>query len=128
MNRARPSTTVEVGDHHVRHREVGRTGSEDRSDHRSNHRERTPGSKGGVGAVDEPQRTESTVFDGVGHDDDARDSAHISHEQYHVDQDRDRDADILNAGFSTLRITDHRLKHHATHEAERLKDILRSRS
>jgi very-short-patch-repair endonuclease len=42
--------------------------------------------------------------------------------------DRDRDADLLNAGFSTLRITDHRLKHHATHEAERLKDILRSRS
>src|SRR5918994_7805679 len=28
MNRARPPTTVEVGDHHVRHREVGWTGSE----------------------------------------------------------------------------------------------------
>ena len=44
------------------------------------------------------------------------------------EQDRDRDADLLNAGFSTLRITDHRLKHHATHEAQRLKDILNSRS
>ena len=44
------------------------------------------------------------------------------------EQDRDRDADLLNAGFSTLRITDHRLKHHATHEAQRLNTILRSRS
>ena len=44
------------------------------------------------------------------------------------EQDRDRDADLLNAGFSTLRITDHRLKHHATQEAQRLRDILRSRS
>jgi very-short-patch-repair endonuclease len=44
------------------------------------------------------------------------------------EQDRDRDADLLNAGFATLRITDHRLKHHATHEAQRLEDILRSRS
>jgi very-short-patch-repair endonuclease len=44
------------------------------------------------------------------------------------EQDRDRDADLLNAGFSTLRITDHRLKHHATKEAQRLRDILRSRS
>jgi hypothetical protein len=37
-------------------------------------------------------------------------------------------ADLLNAGFSTLRITDHRLKHHPTKEAQRLKAILRSRS
>ena len=44
------------------------------------------------------------------------------------ENDRDRDADLLNAGFSTLRITDHRLKHHATKEAQRLEDILRSRS
>jgi very-short-patch-repair endonuclease len=44
------------------------------------------------------------------------------------EQDRDRDADLLNAGFSTLRITDHRLKHHPIKEAQRLKDILRSRS
>ena len=44
------------------------------------------------------------------------------------EQDRDRDADLLNAGFSTLRITDHRLKHQATSEAKRLKEILRSRS
>jgi very-short-patch-repair endonuclease len=44
------------------------------------------------------------------------------------EQDRDRDADLLNAGFSTLRITDHRLKHHPTTEAQRLRDILRSRS
>jgi len=40
------------------------------------------------------------------------------------EQDRDRDADLLNAGFSTLRITDHRLKHHATKEAQRLREIL----
>jgi very-short-patch-repair endonuclease len=44
------------------------------------------------------------------------------------EQDRDRDADLLNVGFSTLRITNHRLKYHATHEAQRLRDILRSRS
>jgi very-short-patch-repair endonuclease len=44
------------------------------------------------------------------------------------EQDRDRDADLLKAGFSTLRITDQRLKHHATNEAKRLKTILRSRS
>ena len=44
------------------------------------------------------------------------------------EQDRDRDADLLNAGFPTLRITDQRLKHHATTEAQRLKQILRSRS
>ena len=44
------------------------------------------------------------------------------------EQDRDRDADLLNAGFSTLRITDHRLKHQQAKEAQRLKDILRSRS
>jgi very-short-patch-repair endonuclease len=43
------------------------------------------------------------------------------------EQDRDRDADLLNAGFSTLRITDHRLKQHATKESQRLRDILRSR-
>jgi very-short-patch-repair endonuclease len=41
------------------------------------------------------------------------------------EQDRNRDADLLNAGFSTLRITDERLKRHATHEARRLKEILR---
>jgi len=40
------------------------------------------------------------------------------------EQDRDRDADLLNAGFSTLRITDHRLKQHPTTEAQRLKRIL----
>jgi very-short-patch-repair endonuclease len=44
------------------------------------------------------------------------------------EQDRDRDADLLNAGFSTLRITDHRLKHHNTKEAHRLRTILHSRS
>ena len=44
------------------------------------------------------------------------------------EQDRDRDADLLNAGFSTLRITNHRLKHHATNEAKRLRSILQSRS
>ena len=44
------------------------------------------------------------------------------------EQDRDRDADLLNAGFSTLRITDHRLKHHPTTEARRLGQILVNRS
>ena len=43
------------------------------------------------------------------------------------EKDRDRDADLLNAGFSTLRVTDHRLKRHETNEAQRLKTILRSR-
>jgi very-short-patch-repair endonuclease len=43
------------------------------------------------------------------------------------EKDRDRDADLLNAGFSTLRITDHRLKHHDAKEAQRLKAILRGR-
>ena len=42
--------------------------------------------------------------------------------------DRDRDADLLNAGFSTLRITNYRLKQHEATEAQRLNDILRSRS
>ena len=40
------------------------------------------------------------------------------------EQDRDRDADLLNAGFPTLRITDRRLKHHPTPEAQRLRQIL----
>jgi len=44
------------------------------------------------------------------------------------EQDRDRDADLLNAGYPTVRITDQRLKHHATTEARRLTEILRSRS
>jgi very-short-patch-repair endonuclease len=44
------------------------------------------------------------------------------------ENDRDRDADLLNAGFPTLRVTDQRLKHHPTHEATRLDTILRSRS
>jgi very-short-patch-repair endonuclease len=44
------------------------------------------------------------------------------------EKDRDRDADLLNAGFSTLRITDHRLKEQPGKEARRLETILRSRS
>jgi len=40
------------------------------------------------------------------------------------EQDRDRDADLLNAGFPTLRITDQRLKHDPTNEAQRLRQIL----
>ena len=42
------------------------------------------------------------------------------------EKDRDRDADLLNAGFSTLRVTDHRLKHHETKEVRRLREILAS--
>jgi very-short-patch-repair endonuclease len=41
------------------------------------------------------------------------------------ENDRDRDADLLKAGFPTLRITDHRLKHRASKEAERLRRIVR---
>ena len=44
------------------------------------------------------------------------------------EQDRDRDADLLNAGFPTIRITDNRLKNHQANEAQRLRAILRSRS
>ena len=40
------------------------------------------------------------------------------------EQDRDRDADHLNAGFRTLRITDHRLKEQEAKEARRLREIL----
>ncbi len=41
------------------------------------------------------------------------------------ERDRDRDADLLNAGFSTIRITDRRLTHHDAHEAKRLHELLR---
>jgi very-short-patch-repair endonuclease len=44
------------------------------------------------------------------------------------EQDRDRDADLLDAGFPAIRITDHRLKHHPTKEARRLKAILNRQS
>lgn len=38
--------------------------------------------------------------------------------------DRERDADLLNAGFSTMRITHKRLTHQAEREAERLRSLL----
>ena len=41
------------------------------------------------------------------------------------ERDRDRDADLLNAGFSTIRITHTRLNRHATAEAKRLRSLLR---
>jgi very-short-patch-repair endonuclease len=41
------------------------------------------------------------------------------------EQDRDRDADLLNAGFPTLRITHYRLKERGADEAKRLSSILR---
>ena len=44
------------------------------------------------------------------------------------ENDRDRDADLLNVGFPTVRITDHRLKHHPTKEARRLNEILSAQS
>jgi very-short-patch-repair endonuclease len=44
--------------------------------------------------------------------------------QHAFEQDRDRDADLLNAGFSTLRITHRRLKQPATREAKRLRALL----
>jgi len=40
------------------------------------------------------------------------------------ERDRERDADLLNAGFSTLRITHTRLKQHAAREAQRLRALL----
>ena len=47
------------------------------------------------------------------------------HETPHAfEQDRDRDADVLAAGFVTLRVTHRRLKHHPTKEARRLNEIL----
>ena len=70
----------------------------------------------------------------AGHEVDAVYRAHhlvieLDSRQFHTtpdafEQDRDRDADLLNAGFSTLRITNHRLKHHPTKEANRLREIL----
>jgi very-short-patch-repair endonuclease len=44
------------------------------------------------------------------------------------ERDRDRDADLLNAGFSTIRITHTRLTRHATKEAKRLRFLLGQRS
>ena len=41
------------------------------------------------------------------------------------ERDRDRDADLLNAGFSTIRITNKRIKHQAKREADRLRSLLR---
>jgi very-short-patch-repair endonuclease len=41
------------------------------------------------------------------------------------EKDRERDADLLDAGFSTIRITHKRLKHQAEREAERLRSLLR---
>lgn len=38
--------------------------------------------------------------------------------------DRDRDADLLNAGFRTIRITTKRLEQNATKEAKRLRELL----
>ena len=57
----------------------------------------------------------------------------LDNRQFHstpraFEQVRDRDADLLNAGFSTLRITDRRLKEHDVKEAQRLRDILQCRS
>jgi very-short-patch-repair endonuclease len=40
------------------------------------------------------------------------------------EQDRDRDADHLNAGFRTLRITGERLQEQEAKEARRLREIL----
>ncbi len=70
----------------------------------------------------------------AGHEVDAVYRAHkliieLDSRQFHTtanafEHDRDRDADLLNAGFSTLRITNQRLKHHATKEAKRLRSIL----
>jgi very-short-patch-repair endonuclease len=45
--------------------------------------------------------------------------------QQAFEQDRERDADLLNAGFRTIRITHARLKHQAQREAERLRSLLR---
>ncbi len=70
----------------------------------------------------------------AGHEVDAVYRAHhlvieLDSRQFHTtphafETDRERDADLLNAGFPTLRITDHRLKHQPTKEAHRLRQIL----
>ena len=46
------------------------------------------------------------------------------HTRHAFEHDRDRDADLLDAGFSTLRITHRRLSRHATKEADRLRHLL----
>jgi len=40
------------------------------------------------------------------------------------ERDRNRDADLLTAGFSTIRVTDRRLKEQSTREAQRLRALL----
>jgi very-short-patch-repair endonuclease len=44
--------------------------------------------------------------------------------QQAFERDRDRDSDLLNEGFSTLRITHTRLKRDALREARRLRSLL----
>ena len=41
------------------------------------------------------------------------------------ERDRDRDADLLTAGFATIRVTDRRLKDTPVQEAQRLRAVLR---
>jgi very-short-patch-repair endonuclease len=43
------------------------------------------------------------------------------------ESNRDRDADLLAAGYVTVRVTDERLEHDPEREADRLKAILEAR-
>jgi very-short-patch-repair endonuclease len=81
-----------------------------------------------------PERNQTIV----GHEVDAVYRDHhlvieLDSRQFHAtphafEQDRDRDADLLNAGFPTIRITHHRLTEHQAKEAKRLREILASPS
>jgi hypothetical protein len=51
---------------------------------------------------------------------------HFTREAFETD--RDRDADLVAAGYAIVRITEDRLQERADHEAERLRDILEGRA
>ena len=54
------------------------------------------------------------------------DGAEFHLDRYAFESDRDRDAELLAAGYVTVRITWERLKRQPAREAERLRRILRS--
>ncbi len=58
----------------------------------------------------------------AGHEVDAVWRAHATRQAF--ERDRNRDADLLTAGFSTIRVTDRRLKEQSTREAQRLRALL----
>ena len=56
------------------------------------------------------------------------DGAEFHLDRYAFESDRDRDAELLAAGYVTVRITWERLKLQPAREAERLRRILRNRA